>query len=65
MSIEDIEKAVSQLSPAELARFRLWFETFEAARFDDKIERDAGGGRLDELADKALAEHRQGRSREI
>src|SRR6266478_10223437 len=31
---EDIEKAVEQLPPRELARFRAWFEAFDAAQFD-------------------------------
>jgi len=65
MTIEDIEKAVSQLPPDDLARFRAWFDEFEAARFDRKIEQDAASGRLDPLAEQALADYRQGRTREI
>jgi hypothetical protein len=38
--IEDIEKAVSELAPDELAKFRAWFEEFEATRFDEQIERE-------------------------
>jgi hypothetical protein len=63
--VEDIEKAVSKLPPEELARFRAWFEEFEAARFDRKIERDAQGGELDRLADEAIADFRNGRAREL
>ena len=59
MTIEDIEKAVSQLPPDDLARFRAWFEEFEAARFDRKIEQDTASGRLDRLAEQALADYRQ------
>jgi hypothetical protein len=62
---EDIEKAVERLPPAELARFRAWFETFDAAQFDAAIERDARAGKLDALADEAVAAHRAGRSREL
>ena len=62
---EEIEKAVERLAPNELARFRAWFEAFDAAQFDAAIERDAHAGRLDGLADEALAEHRAGRSREL
>jgi hypothetical protein len=65
MTIEDIEKAVAKLSPEELVKFRAWFDEFEAERFDRKIERDVETGRLDRLADEALAEHRAGRSREL
>jgi hypothetical protein len=62
---EEIEKAVEQLAPHELARFRAWFETFDAAQFDAAIERDARSGKLDELAEEALVAHRAGRSREL
>ena len=62
---EDIEKAVEQLPPGELARFRAWFEAFDAAQFDAAIERDARAGRLDALADEAIAAHRAGKSREL
>lgn len=65
MTIEDIEKAVAELPPDQLARFRAWFEEFEAARFDQKIERDAKAGRLDRLAQQALEDFRTGRAREL
>ena len=65
MTIEDLEKAVAKLPPDELAKFREWFEAFDAARFDDKIERDAKGGRLDRLAEQALADPVKGRALEL
>jgi hypothetical protein len=45
---EEIEKAAAQLAPRELARFRAWFEAFDAEQFDAAIERDARAGKLDE-----------------
>ena len=65
MTIEDLEMAVATLPPDQLAKFRDWFEAFDAARFDEKIERDAKGGKLDRLAAQALADHAQGRTREL
>ena len=65
MTIEDIEKAVSKLTPEQLARFRAWFEAFDTARFDHKIARDAKAGKLDRLADQAVADYRKGRAREL
>jgi hypothetical protein len=65
MTIEDIEKAVSKLPSDQLAEFRAWFEEFDAARFDEKIERDAKSGRLDRQADQALDDFRKGRAREL
>jgi hypothetical protein len=64
-TIEDIEKAVEELAPRELARFRTWFEAFEARQFDSVIERDSRAGKLDAHAEEALAAHRAGHSREL
>jgi hypothetical protein len=64
-TLEDIEKAVTQLPADQLAKFRAWFEEFEAARFDRRIERDAKAGRLDKLAEQALADFRAGRARNL
>ena len=65
MNVEDIEKAVSELPALELDRFRAWFESFDAERLDAKLERDARSGKLDRLAEEALAEHRAGLTREL
>lgn len=65
MTTEDIEKAIEQLDPRELARFRAWFEVFDADRFDAAIEQDASAGKLDTFAEEALAAHRAGRSRDL
>jgi hypothetical protein len=62
---EDIEKAVEQLAPRELARFRAWFEIFDSEQFDTTIERDARAGKLDAHAEEALAAHRARRSWEL
>jgi hypothetical protein len=63
--LEQIEKAVAALSPEERALFRDWFEAFEAQAWDEQIERDAKSGRLDDLAQRALADHRAGRRRKL
>jgi hypothetical protein len=63
--VEDIEKAISALAPKELAKFRAWFEAFDAKRFDQRIERDARAGKLDRLAEEALADLKAGRVRDL
>jgi hypothetical protein len=63
--IEDIEKAIEQLSAAELAAFRAWFEEFDERVFDEKIERDAKSGKLDKLMAEARANHEAGRREEF
>ena len=64
-TVEEIENAVAKLPPDELEAFRAWFEAFDAARFDETIERDIEAGRLDRLAEQSLANHRGGRTREL
>ncbi|MES2197184.1 MAG: hypothetical protein V4517_22430 [Pseudomonadota bacterium] len=62
---EDVEKAVEQLAPRELERFRAWYEAFDARKFDAAIERDINAGKLDAHAEEALAAHRAGRTRDL
>lgn len=59
--IEDIEKAVERLSPEELARFRAWFEEFDARMFDEKVARDSRSGTRDKVMAEAQASHEAGR----
>jgi len=65
MTIEDLEKAVAKLPPDRFAEFCAWFDEFDAARFDQKIERDAKAGKLDRLSDQAIDDFRKGRAREL
>ena len=58
-------KAVSALSPEELAEFRRWFAEFDAAAWDRQIERDVKTGKLDARADEALRHHAAGKSTEF
>ena len=58
--IEEIESAVEELSREELASFSEWFAEFEACTWDRDLEEDATAGRLDELAEDALRDHRSG-----
>ena len=63
--LDDTKNAVAGLAPDELARFREWFEAFDGARFDEKIERDALSGKLDRTAEQAVADFRKGHAREL
>ena len=64
-NVTEIEEAVRRLGEAELAKFREWFAEFDAARWDRQIDRDAAAGRLDALAEEALADVRDGRCKEL
>jgi hypothetical protein len=65
MTLRDVEQAIEEMSAAERAEFRRWFAEFDGDRWDEQIEEDALAGKLDELADEALAEYRAGAAREL
>ncbi len=60
-TLEQIDNAVRQLSPKELAAFRAWFAELDAEAWDHQIEEDIAAGRLDALAEEALKDLREGR----
>jgi uncharacterized protein YfaT (DUF1175 family) len=64
-TLEEIEQAVTKLTPEQIAKFRAWFEEFQERALDEQIERDVKAGKLDRLAEEALRAHREGRSREL
>jgi uncharacterized protein YcbX len=64
-TVQGIENAVSQLSPEELARFREWFDEFDAKVWDEQFEADVESGKLDKLADRAIADFGAGKYREL
>jgi hypothetical protein len=64
-TVEDIEKAIQKLGASEFNRLRAWFEDYQAARFDEKIASDADAGKLDRLAEQAVADFRKGHAREL
>ncbi len=61
-SLEKIEKAITALSPEDLRKLATWFAEFHGDLWDQQIEDDVKAGRLDKLADEALAHHRSGRT---
>ena len=61
-TVKDIEKAISKLPDQDLTSFRNWFERFDAKRWDAQFEQDVSVGKLDALAKKVIANHKQGKS---
>ena len=65
MSINEIQQAITKLSPEELARLREWFEEYHTGFWDTQIEADVKSGRLDKLiakVDEALIKKRRNES---
>lgn len=64
-TVEEITAAIQQLPADDVARIRAWLAEFTEHLWDELIERDEQAGRLDSLIDKALDEHRAGRTRPL
>lgn len=63
--LETIEHQIQQLNDDERKAFRAWFAEFDADAWDRQIASDAQSGKLDRLAQQALADHQAGRSRPL
>jgi hypothetical protein len=63
--LEQIEELIAGLSPEEFKALAARFEVLQADLWDKQIEADAKAGRLDKLAEKALAEVRAGKFRRL
>ncbi len=65
LDIEQIKEAVLQLSPADSALLRRWFDEFDADVWDKQFELDVSEGRLDALGDEAIQDVHQGRCTDL
>jgi len=64
-TVEAITAAIAELPRERVAQIRDWLNEQDEAEWDAQIERDERAGRLDALADRALAEDRAGRKRPL
>ena len=59
--IEEIERAIQELSRDEFAQIAQRFHALEQERWDAELERDAISGKLDFLIAEAHEDRKQGR----
>ena len=64
-TVEELEKAITQLPQDQLRKFRAWYEKFDSDAWDEQIEKDAAAGNLDALAEAAIVDHKAGKSKEL
>jgi len=64
-TLEELENEVAKLPKKQLKKFRAWYEKFDSDEWDKQIESDSKSGKLDALADAALADFEEGRTTEI
>ena len=64
-TVEEIEKAITQLPQEHLRKFRAWYEKFDSYAWDKQIEDDVADGRLDALAESGISDHKAGKSKKL
>jgi len=53
MTVQEIEKAIKELSPNDVSKLAAWFEEFESQLWDAQIKEDLENGKLRELISEA------------
>ena len=64
-TVESITAAIARLPAEQVAQIRDWLAERAETAWDAQIEQDERDGKLDALAERALAEHRAGRTRSL
>ncbi|MGB3298884.1 MAG: hypothetical protein WBA76_11485 [Phormidesmis sp.] len=65
LNLEQIEAVILSLPITEFERLRLWFLDLDYERWDAQIEQDIKDGKLEALAQEAIAEFEAGQCRKI
>lgn len=64
-TVDSITTAIAKLPPDAVAQIRAWLNERFEQEWDAQIEQDERAGRLNSLADRALAEHLAGRTQPL
>lgn len=64
-NIEQIERSIERLPDEEFNKLADWFDALRSRRWEEEIDADAEAGRLDALAEEAIADFRAGRTRPL
>ena len=64
-TVHEIEQAILDLGPQDLAELRQWFAAFDAEVWDRRLEQDVAVGGLDWLAEEARRDLNEGRCTDL
>lgn len=64
-TLDQIEAAILQLPPDDFRRLSDWLLDQDQQRWDEQLERDVAAGKLNTLADEAIADFKAGRCRPL
>jgi hypothetical protein len=64
-TLEQIEAAILTLPSNDFQRLKQWFFDLDYQRWDDQLEQDIADGKLEALAEEAIADFKAGHFRQI
>ncbi len=64
-TLEQIEAAILTLPSDEFQRLKQWLSDVDYQRWDEQLEKDIEDGKLDALAEEAIADFKAGHYRKI
>ncbi len=64
-TLRDIERAIGYLSPSELEELYAWLDDRYSQQIDAQLRSDLDAARIDERINRALADHKTGRTRPL
>jgi hypothetical protein len=65
LTLKQIEAAILRLPPEEFRQLSEWFFELDNQLWDEQLEKDIADGKLEDLAQEAIADFEVGRYREI
>jgi hypothetical protein len=64
-TVQEIERAIDALPPAQLEELSVWFEERYSQAVDARLKADVEAGRFDDRIDRAIAGHKAGRTKPL
>ena len=64
-TVAEIENALQKLPVDQAWKVADWLQEYLDTKWDKQIDADIAAGKLDKLADEALADHRAGRMKPL
>lgn len=63
--VQEIERAIGALTPPELEALYAWLDQHCPQPIDAQLKGDLDAGRMDERIDRALADHKAGKTQPL
>ena len=63
--VQEIERAIRALTPSELEELYAWLDQHCPQPIDAQLKADLDAGRIDDRIDRALADHKAGKTQPL